>query len=239
MAWRVGDRVVTVGTQREGVVVDTPDPCKVQVRFDDGIEMKVLRDRLYKPGSSPPPPQVHTLWKSLEEYHNYIKSQKTWVRGPVGKHRQVLCALLKLVNNMRGAGVDLEDVAAFFRDSEEIVVAHRIIGLATHVWTFAPGDAPYDHVLQGEANQAVRYLGSLGLAPRDKGGYVGFCAMQKHLTEGSDIRGARIQETRFACRMASRWWMQGRMPSATANRVWVNHVLPFIAIYSLREVIEE
>ena len=73
MIWTVFDRVVTVGTKRKGVIIDTRDLVKVLVKFDDGTERNIFADRLYSVGS-----RVPSKWRTsaVEEYRSYISELK-------------------------------------------------------------------------------------------------------------------------------------------------------------------
>mmetsp|Transcript_35734 Transcript_35734/g.76173 ORF Transcript_35734/g.76173 Transcript_35734/m.76173 type:complete len:249 (-) Transcript_35734:41-787(-) len=247
MHWNVGDRVVAVGTQREGVIVDTDTGAKVSVTFDDGTSMKVFRNRLAAAAALIPP---------LERYRTYTKSFKDWnpriPRGPlpndqrafpggirVGQLRANLQVFLKLVSKMRDAGVNLEHVAVFFKDSERID-AHRTIVMAVHALNYQA--RTIDDVLRANVKDAVHYLGSIGLAPRNRGGYDAtfFYGMERSLEDAAEVFDARIKETRFACRAAFRGILR-MLPRNKKNgwhHIWVQHVLPFIPTYSLREAID-
>ena len=177
---------------------------------------------------------------ALERYHAYIKGHSS---------RMFLIEICECAKEMEYAGVELEDVATLFH-SERIADAHNSIVMAIQCESSNPAflfrAIQLHPVLHGSSTMSIiRYLASLGLAPTDARSYCAnyFCVLQQTLKEGSDIRNARIKETRFACQMASRW--MHRMMTASegqreedyvlhqSNTIWVNHVLPFIAIYWL------
>ena len=106
--WQLGDDVVTLSSQRYGVVVGVDDALKVRVKFEDDVEMNVLRARL-------------TSLRSfvLANFRTFVQNNEVKEEGwRDHKHLNALLELIDLTEEIRNAGVDLKDVAQFFEDSE-------------------------------------------------------------------------------------------------------------------------
>ena len=119
--WQLGDEVVTLNSRRYGVVVGVDDALKVRVKFEDESElysthyathyeseMNVLRARL-------------TSLRSfvLANFRTFVQNNEVKEEGwRDHKHLNALLELIDLTEKIRNAGVDLDDVAQFFDDSE-------------------------------------------------------------------------------------------------------------------------
>jgi len=263
MSWKVGDRVVTYGTQRAGFVISTPHDQRgyttilnikqILVKFDDD---KTKLEFMYHV-HAPEAPRI-----VLEQYRIFLGTAVKEII-PNNSHSAAIpiSNLLYMLRKMRASLVDLEDVAAFFKDSER-KEAHGMLSFLLPLYCKGH-DQFWDTQFEN-----VRYLGSIGLAaPRStchedamRGAQIELKAAsmsledamrgaQNHMNQtlgrslraGSDDCRAQVKEACFACRtFGKEMWMRKVLPPAPANtrvNIWVQHVLPFIPLYSLRDSI--
>ena len=225
--WQLGDEVVTLGSRRSGVVVGIDDALKVRVKFEDDQEMNVLRARLASPRFFPLANfrtfiQKNEIKEGRQGLLPCLANLADLIYDSQARRLRALLELIDLTEKLRKAGVDLEDVAQFFEDSErntafnllDVIFSVDVLQVGTQdtgseVIT-EESARPYTCACLTEkqisaACDCVRFWGSMGWAGenRNSAQYPYSSISHSVLTGKPPDLHARMKDARFACRIAS------------------------------------